>query len=111
METDTESDCYNVGVKGHVYEKGSRDPVQFVTIQVKGDEDDYKGPFIGKTDEEGFYGIFIGPLDDVGKVEFVAKVIGGAGVKVEDQIRWKTSKDCDNDNTIQVIYIRWGRKD
>ncbi len=99
-----------MGVKGTVKEKDNDQPVQFVTIRVKGDDDDFKGPFIGQTDEEGYYGIYIGPLSEVGKVEFVARVIGGANVKVEDQIRWTTSKDCEADGAIQVMEIDWGRK-
>lgn len=97
-------------MRGRVTEKGNGNAIQFVTIEVRGDDDDYKGPFIGKTNEKGDYNIYIGPLDKVGKVEFTAKVIGGAGVKSEDEVDWTTSKDCHASNAIQVMEINWGRK-
>lgn len=84
--------------------------MQYVTIQVTGDEDEFKGPFIGKTDHRGDFTIYIGPIDKAGGIEFKAEVIGGPGVDSEDKPEWKTSKDCKADGTIQVMKINWGRK-
>ena len=98
-----------MGVRGRVTEKGSDRPVQFATIRVDG-EDDFKGPFFGKSDEDGDYGIYIGPIDDVGDMEFTAKVVGGGGVESEDEVDWVTDNDCHKDGAIQVMKINWAWK-
>lgn len=95
-------------MRGQVREKDTDNPVQYVTIEVRGDDDKYKGPYIGRTDQEGKYGIFIGGLeDDVDGVEFEAKVVG-AGVESEDSPNWTVSDDCDDG--IQIYEINWDKK-
>lgn len=92
-------------------EKGSDRPVQFATIEVKGDDDDFKGPYIGKSNQDGRYDIFITGTDDedVDGVEFEAKVVGD-GVESEDTAKWIVSIDCDNDDAVQVYEINWSKK-
>jgi hypothetical protein len=108
--TDEDNDCANVGVRGRVREKGSDRPVQYVTIEVKGDSEKYKGPFIGKTDQDGKYGIFIGALDaDLDGVEFEARVVG-AGVESEDTKKWEVSDNCHDGQGIQIYEINWDKK-
>jgi hypothetical protein len=109
IRLDGEQNCFDIGVTGKVETKGGDDPIPHVTIQVTGDDDDYKGPFIGKTDESGRYNIYIGPIDEVGSVEFEAVVIGGPGVESEDSPEWETSDDCHGDD-IQVMEIDWAWK-
>lgn len=111
LSTDGIQNCYDIGVTGRVRTKSGDTPVQYVTIQVTGDEDDWEGPFIGKTDADGRYNIYIGPIGDVGSVDFKAEVIGGAGVKSEDKPEWKTSGDCHKDGAIQVMEINWAWKE
>lgn len=108
LEIEGEKNCFDMGVRGRVTEKGSDRPVQFATIRVEG-EDDFKGPFFGKSDEKGDYGIYIGPIDDVGKMDFTAEVVGD-GVKSEDAVDWTTDKDCHKDGAIQVMKINWAWK-
>ncbi len=105
---DGDNDCGNVGVIGRVREKGSDKPVQYVTIEVKG-EDDYKGPYTGKTGADGKYSVLIGPVkDNINGVEFEVKVVGGPGVESEDKVKWEASKDCHgSDEDIQVMKIDW----
>jgi hypothetical protein len=84
--------------------------VQYVTVEVKGKEDKYKGPYSGRTDKDGRYNILIGPLnDDLDDVEFEAKVVG-AGVESEDSPDWIVSSDCDQDDANQIYEINWVRK-
>lgn len=92
-------------------EKGSDRPVQFVTIEVKSDDDDFKGPYTDKTNQDGRYDIFITGIDndDVDGVEFKAKVVGD-GVESEDTAEWEVSTDCKDDEAIQVYEINWNKK-
>jgi hypothetical protein len=105
------NDCANIGVYGRVREKGSDRPVQFATIEVKGDDSDFKGPYIGKTNHEGRYDIFISGIEneDVNGVNFEAKVVG-AGVESEDSPDWLVSTDCHDEDAIQVYEIDWDKK-
>ncbi|NJN97091.1 MAG: hypothetical protein HC875_24865, partial [Anaerolineales bacterium] len=104
-------DCANIGVFGKVKEKGSDRPVQFVTIEVKGDNDKFKGPYTDKTDANGRYDIFItgADNDDVDGVEFKAKVVGD-GVESEDTAEWTVSTDCGDEDSTQVYEINWNKK-
>lgn len=102
-----------MGVIGKVKDKKSDQPIQFVTIEVKSDDDDYRGPFIGKTGENGKYTILIGPLkDNLDGVKFKA-TITGAGVEVDDddnEAEWIVDIDCQNEDSIQVYEINWEKK-
>lgn len=107
-----EQNCAHVGVYGHVFQRSGGAPVPYVTIQIKGDEDQFKGPYIGKTNENGDYTILIAELNgDLNGVEFEAEVIGGAGVESLDTPDWEVSDDCKKDGAIQVMRIDWKRKD
>ena len=110
LDIDEENDCANVGVTGRVRDRGNDDPVQWVTIQVTGDDDDdeFNGPFIGKTGSDGRYAIFIGPINEVGHSRFKVEVIGGPNVESEDIVEWETSDDCHDGQESQVLDIRWG---
>ena len=109
---DFDQNCANVGLIGRVYQHDSEDPIQYVTIQVTGDEDPYKGPYTAKTNEDGYYTVVIGPLkDDIDGVEFKAVVTGGAGVVSEDDPDWEVSSDCKDEDAIQIMEIDWERKD
>ena len=108
--TQQKNDCANIGVFGKVREKGSDRPVQFATIEVKGDDSDYQGPYIDKTNQDGRYDIFISGLkEDIDGVKFKAKVVG-AGVESEDTVEWEISTDCHGDDAIQVYEINWDKK-
>jgi hypothetical protein len=109
--TQQKNDCANIGVYGRVREKGSDRPVQFATIEVKGDDSDFQGPYIGRTNHEGRYDIFIAGIenDDINGVEFEAKVVG-AGVESEDTPKWEVSTDCNDENAVQVYEINWDKK-
>lgn len=85
--------------------------MQYVIIQVTGDEDPYKGPYLGQTGADGKYSIVITTLkDNVDDIEFKAKIIGGANVKNEDTVEWEVDKDCEKDGAIQVMEIDWFQK-
>jgi hypothetical protein len=108
-DNEPSKNCAHVAVVGRVLDRGD-DPVQYVTIQVTGDKSDYKGPYTGKTDKDGYYTVLIGELNEkVDGVEFEAKVIG-PNVKTESH-KWKVSSDCHEDGAIQVMEIKWQKKD
>jgi hypothetical protein len=93
-----------------VREKGSDRPVQFAAIEVKSDDNDYKGPYTDQTNSDGRYDIFISGLkDDIDGVTFKAKVVG-AGVESEDTVEWEVSTDCHDEDAIQVLEINWDKK-
>lgn len=103
--------CAHVAVVGKVVERGSETPVQYVTIEVKGDKDPYKGPFTAKTNAKGDYTVLIGELKaNVNGVDFEARVIGGPNVKSEDTPDWEVSSDCHQDGAIQLMEIDWLKK-
>ena len=88
------------------------DAVPFVTIQVTGDKDQFKGPYTAKTNEKGDYTILITELtSNVDGVEFKAEVIGGPGVNSKDKPKWTVDDDCKKEGAIQVMEIDWERKD
>jgi hypothetical protein len=91
-----------------VVEKGGSQPVQNVTLEVKGDKNPYKGPFFGRTNEKGDYTVLIGELkNDVNGVEFEIKVQESSGVVSEDKHKWKVSSDCHSDGVVQVMEVNW----
>jgi hypothetical protein len=108
--TQNKNDCANIGVIGKVREKGSDRPVPFVTIEVKGDDEDYRGPFIGKTGQDGKFSILItGLKDNIDGVGFSAKITG-PGVENEDDVEWEVSTDCEKEDAIQIFEINWDKK-
>ena len=109
-DIEPEQNCYDVGVRGRVTEKGRDDGVEYVTIEVRGDDDPFKGPFFGKTNSRGDYNIYIGSLEDVGEMEFQAIVVGGGDIESEDKVEWQISDDCHDDDAIQVLEINWTRE-
>jgi hypothetical protein len=112
---DDDRNCAHVAVVGRVVEKGSERPVQFVAIEVSGDEDPYKGPFVAKTNSDGYYTIVIDELNEnVDGIDFKVQVIGGDNVDSEDEPRWQAGDNCSSDednDDIQVMEINWYRKD
>jgi hypothetical protein len=110
VKEEGEQNCAHIGVTGRVLDEDD-DPVQWVTIQVKGDDDDFRGPYIGKTDADGYYSILITELtEDVDRVEFEAEVIGGPNVKADDTPDWEVRSNCSNKNATQVRRIDWRRE-
>ncbi len=109
---DGEKNCAHIGVYGYVHQHDKEDePIPNVKIQVTGDKDKYKGPYIGKTDKDGNFTILISELkDNVDGVEFKAEVIGSNNVESKDKPKWEVSKDCEQDGAIQIMKIIWKRK-
>jgi hypothetical protein len=101
--------CFDVGVVGRVRDKGDDKPVQWVTIEITGNEDDVRGPFTGKTNADGNYNIYIGSLDDVGGVELKARVTGPNAIS-EDEPEWVVVDNCDSDDANQIMEIDWDMK-
>jgi len=105
---DTGQNCAHVAVVGRVVDKGNDKGIQWVTIEVKGDDDPYKGPFYAKSDERGDYTVLIGELkNNVDEVEFDTQVVGGGSVVSEDDYQWTFGDDCHNDDDFQVMEINW----
>jgi hypothetical protein len=106
--TEGSNNCAHIAVIGRVVEKGGSQPVQNVTLEVKGDKNPYKGPFFGRTNEKGDYTVLIGELkNDVNGVEFEIKVQESSGVVSEDKHKWKVSSDCHSDGVVQVMEVNW----
>lgn len=84
------------------------DPMPNVTIELKGDEEGYEGPYYVTTGSDGKYTYVFGEYGDVGRVEFRAKIIG-PDVKTDDRPRWKTTGDCHEDDALQVMRIDWAK--
>ena len=108
---DESQNCANVAAVGRVVDKGSDTPVQYVTLEVKGDKSSYKGPFYGTTNDRGDYTVLIGELkNDIDGVEFNIKVLEGPGVDSEDDFDWTVGSDCHENGTVQVMEVNWYRK-
>lgn len=106
--TEGSRNCAHVAVIGRVVEKGGSQPVQNVTLEVKGDKNPYKGPFFGRTNEKGDYTVLVGEVkNDVNGVEFEIKVQESSGVVSEDKHKWKVSSDCHKDGVVQVMEVNW----
>jgi hypothetical protein len=105
---DTDQNCAHVAVIGRVVDKGNDKGIQWVTIEVTGDDDPYKGPFYGKSNERGDYTVLIGELkNNVDETEFEAKVVGGGNVVSEDDHEWIFTDDCHDDDGVQIVEINW----
>lgn len=110
-DTDFDQNCAHVGLTGRVYQQNGEAPIEYVTVQVTGDEDPYRGPYTAKTNADGEYTILIGELNnDIDGVEFEAIITGGPGVKSLDEVDWTVSSDCDDEDAIQIFIINWQRK-
>lgn len=106
--TEGSTNCGNVAAVGRVVDKGNDSPVQYVTLEVKGDKNPYKGPFYGTTNDRGDYTVLIGGLqDDIDGVEFKIQVQESAGVDSEDDYEWTVSSDCHEDDAVQVMEVNW----
>lgn len=89
-------------------DKGSDQGVEFVTVEVKGDKDPYKGPYTGKSNDRGDYTVVISELkDNVDGVEFEVKVVGDANVTSEDKHKWDAESDCHKEGGVQVMEVNW----
>ena len=106
---ETERNCAHVAVIGRVVDRDDKDKgIQWVTIEVTGDDNPYKGPYYGKSNDRGDYTVLIGELkSDIDEVEFEAKVVGGANVESEDDHEWTFGDDCHDDDQFQVVEINW----
>lgn len=107
---DKEHNCAHIGVYGRVVRADkTKEGIEYVTVQVTGDKNPYKGPYTAKTNKDGYYTIVIGELkNDVDDVEFKAEIVG-PGVVSEDKPKWKTGKDCNEDT--QIVEIEWKWKE
>jgi len=105
-----DNNCAHVAAIGRVINRSGDDPVQYVTIEVTGDEDGFKGPYTAKTDKDGYYTVVISVLtEEIDGVEFKAKIIG-PNVKTESY-KWEVSDDCHDGDAIQIMELEWERRD
>jgi hypothetical protein len=107
-----EGNCAHVGVRGKVVDNDDDDgdPIPNVTIQVIGDEDGFRGPYLATTDSDGEYGLVIGEFGKVpDRVEFLAEVYG-PGTKSEERPEWQVLNDCHRSDANQVMIIDWIKK-
>ena len=82
-----------------------------VTIQVTGNEDGFRGPFLGTTDKDGEYSIVVGEFGQVPeRVEFLAEIFG-PDVKTDNRPRWNYSDNCNDDSANQIMNIIWSKVD
>jgi hypothetical protein len=86
------------------------DPIANVTIQVTGDEDGFRGPYLATTGSDGEYGLVIGEFGKVpDRVEFLAQIYG-PDTKTEERPKWQVLNDCHAPNANQVMNIEWIKK-
>jgi hypothetical protein len=86
------------------------DPIPNVTIQVIGDEDGFRGPYLATTGSDGEYGLIIGEFGKVpDRVEFLAEVYG-PGTKSEERPKWHVVNDCHASDANQIMNIEWIKK-
>ncbi|MDM8532726.1 hypothetical protein QUF63_16315 [Anaerolineales bacterium HSG25] len=105
-----EQNCERVAVYGQIKEDGDKTPIRFAEIEVSGDDDDdeFDGPHRTKTDANGYYDLYIGHPNAVKGKKFRAKIVGDQ--VNSEEVRWKTSGDCNGNGTIQTMNIDWRRR-
>jgi hypothetical protein len=107
---ESQNNCAHAAVIGRVYNRNGETPVQYVTVEVTGDEDAFKGPYTAKSDKDGYYTVLIGALtEEIDGVEFKAKIIG-PNVETESY-KWEVSDDCHDEDGIQIMELEWERRD
>ena len=84
-------------------------PMPNVTIKITGDKEGYKGPYYATTASDGKYSIVFGSFGDIGDAEFRASIYGD-GVDNDDAPKWKTTENCDLNDSTQVVKVNWGRR-
>ena len=110
-EIEEQANCAHLGIAGYVRDGDDDDDPRLpgVTIQVTGDEDGFRGPFLTTTDGSGEYGLVIGEFGKIpDRVEFVAQVIG-EGVETEDRPEWSFDDNCNASDARQIMRIIWSK--
>lgn len=106
INTESEPNCAHYGVTGVVNDE-DEDRMPNVTVQVTGDEDGFRGPYLATTNGDGEFGLVIGELGKVPtRVEFTAEIYG-TDVKTEDRPKWSFNDDCHQDNARQIFRIEF----
>ncbi len=100
-----ENSCSKLGVYGSVYDAGGN-PLAGITIEVRGDDD----TFITTSASDGSYNIYLGSLLDYqdGTAWYVQ--LKEQGQIVSEMVEWNTSRDCEDKEEIQIVYLEWKRK-
>ncbi|HMR68022.1 MAG TPA: hypothetical protein PKE64_28765, partial [Anaerolineae bacterium] len=107
VKTESESNCAHYGVVGVVKDE-DEDRMAGVTVQVTGDEDGFRGPYLATTDGDGEFGLVIGEVGKVPtRVEFTAQIYGTDDVKTEDRPKWSFNDDCHEDDALQVMRVEF----
>ena len=100
-----ENNCYDLGVYGLVID-AQDNPVKGMIVEVFGAESNFNAT----SDEEGRYNIHLGSLLDHedGATWFMR--LNDQGQVVSKELEWNTSRDCEDEDDIQVLYMEWKRK-
>ncbi len=112
QNTEGDRNCANVAAIGSVINDKDDQPIPGVQVEVRGEDDDddeFNGTFTGATNADGKYTILLGEGLDAAGEGFIAKIVGPE-VK-SDEHEWKTTEDCEGDDALQVMDIKWVRED
>jgi hypothetical protein len=100
-----ENNCYDLGVYGIVFDDDD-DPKSDVDIRVVGGGDKFKT----ETDDDGTYDFNLGSLLDYEDGEEWKIWLEDDDEQVSETIVWNSSRDCDDSDQIQVLYLEWNEK-
>jgi hypothetical protein len=100
-----ENHCYDLGVYGIVFDAQDK-PLQGITIEVIGEEDSYSTT----SDDDGDYDIHLGSLlDHPDGAKWLMQLRENNQI-VSKPIEWNTSRDCEDEDNIQILHMEWKRR-
>lgn len=100
-----ENNCDDLGVYGAIFD-AQGNPLPGITIEVIGSDD----IFTSTSAIDGTYNLLLGPLPDYpdGATWYVQ--LKDKGQVVSDKLGWTTSRNCEDEDEIQVVHLEWKQK-
>ena len=100
-----ENNCYDFGVYGSVFDANDN-PLSGITVEVIGEDETYTAT----SASDGSYSIHLGSLlDHPDGADWYVQLKENGRI-VSGQTPWETSRDCDDEDEIQILYMEWKRK-
>jgi hypothetical protein len=99
-----ENNCYDLGVHG-IIRDAQDNPLKGISVEVIGEEETYSE----KSDGDGEYDIHLGTLlDHPDDATWYVQLKEGGQI-VSEKIEWASSRDCEDEDMIQILRLEWKR--
>ena len=101
-----ENNCFDLGVYGIIFD-AQGNPIEGITVEVIGTEDTYTAT----SDDDGNYDVHLGSLlDHPDGAKWLMQLRENGQIVSKPPIEWNTSRDCEDEDQIQILRMEWKRK-